>query len=78
MLPARSRALHKSLRRPRPGPCPCTALQKINHFNGMLEICRKKSMARNLSKMAKIFPEHYDFFPKTFLLPNDMQVRAHA
>lgn len=50
--------------------------QKINHFNGMLEICRKKSMARNLAKMQKIFPGHYEFFPRTFILPNDMQVRA--
>lgn len=54
------------------------ALQKINHFNGMLEICRKKSMARNLAKMAKLFPGHYDFVPKTFLLPNDLQVGAGA
>jgi hypothetical protein len=29
--------------------------------------------ARNLSKMSKLFAEHYDFFPKTFLLPNDIQ-----
>jgi len=47
--------------------------QKINHFNGMLELCRKKSMARNLSKMCKLFPEHYDFMPRTFSLPIDMQ-----
>ncbi|KAF5836848.1 tubulin-tyrosine ligase family-domain-containing protein [Dunaliella salina] len=47
--------------------------QKINHFNGMLELCRKKNMARNLSKMCKLFPEHYDFMPRTFSLPIDMQ-----
>ena len=48
--------------------------QKINHFNGMLEICRKKSMARNLQKLQKRFPDHYDFFPVTFILPNDVNV----
>ncbi len=48
--------------------------QKINHFNGMLEICRKKNMARNLMKMARMFPEHYDFFPRTFVLPSELQV----
>jgi hypothetical protein len=49
--------------------------QKINHFNGMLEICRKKSMARNLSKMAKLFPEHYGAHPGTVVtgIPAPMQ-----
>lgn len=32
--------------------------QKINHFHGMLQICRKKSLARNLSVMHK-----YDHLP---------------
>lgn len=40
----------------------------------MLELCRKRSMARNLQKIQKLFPEHYDFFPRTFILPGDMQV----
>jgi len=47
------------------------AHQKINHFHGMLEICRKKSMARNLQRMAKARPGEYAFFPTTFILPND-------
>ena len=51
-----------------------TIVQKINHFNGMLELCRKRSMARNLMKIQKLFPDHYDFFPKTFTLPNDLTV----
>ena len=41
----------------------------------MLELCRKRSMARNLMKIQKMFPEHYDFFPKTFILPSDVGVR---
>lgn len=40
----------------------------------MLELCRKRSMARNLQKIQKMFPEAYDFFPKTFTLPLDLQV----
>ena len=42
----------------------------------MLELCRKRSMARNLMKIQKMFPEHYDFFPKTFILPSDVGVRV--
>lgn len=38
--------------------------QKINHFNGMLEICRKNRMGRNLLKMQKVFPVEYDFIPE--------------
>jgi tubulin polyglutamylase TTLL6/13 len=53
-----------------------SASQKINHFNGMLELCRKRNMARNLQKIQKMFPEHYDFFPKTFTLPTDLQVSS--
>ncbi|GLC65380.1 hypothetical protein PLESTF_000287300 [Pleodorina starrii] len=48
-----------------------TKVQKINHFSGMLEICRKRAMARNLMKMARQFPQHFDFFPRTFILPGD-------
>ncbi|GIL81822.1 hypothetical protein Vretimale_1419 [Volvox reticuliferus] len=50
-----------------------TKIQKINHFSGMLEICRKRAMARNLMKMARQFPQHYDFFPRTFILPGDKE-----
>jgi hypothetical protein len=42
----------------------------------MLEICRKRAMARNLMKMAKLFPQHFDFFPRTFILPTDREVTA--
>lgn len=47
-------------------------MQKINHFAGMLEICRKRSMARNLANMAALLPKEYAFFPKSFVLPDDM------
>lgn len=48
-------------------------LQKINHFAGMLELCRKKTLARNISAMAAQFPGHFQFCPKTYVLPDDLE-----
>ncbi|XP_020567845.1 tubulin polyglutamylase TTLL6 isoform X2 [Oryzias latipes] len=55
--------------------------QKINHFPGMNEICRKDSLARNLNRMLKLFPKDYNIFPKTWCLPadySDFQVYTRA
>ncbi|KAJ8304722.1 hypothetical protein KUTeg_018305 [Tegillarca granosa] len=45
--------------------------QKINHFPGMSEICRKDLLARNMNRMLKLFPKEYNVFPKTWCLPAD-------
>ncbi|XP_066119962.1 tubulin polyglutamylase TTLL6 [Saccopteryx bilineata] len=45
--------------------------QKINHFPGMSEICRKDLLARNMSRMLKLFPNEFHFFPRTWCLPAD-------
>ncbi|KAF5403738.1 hypothetical protein PHET_02776 [Paragonimus heterotremus] len=45
--------------------------QKINHFPGMSELCRKDSLARNLNRMSKAFPKDYAIFPKTWCLPSE-------
>ncbi|XP_041087353.1 tubulin polyglutamylase ttll6 [Polyodon spathula] len=45
--------------------------QKINHFPGMSEICRKDLLARNMNRMRKLFPKEYNIFPRTWCLPAD-------
>uniref|UniRef100_G1KFB6 Tubulin tyrosine ligase like 6 n=1 Tax=Anolis carolinensis TaxID=28377 RepID=G1KFB6_ANOCA len=45
--------------------------QKVNHFPGMSEICRKDLLARNMSRMLKLFPKEFNFFPRTWCLPAD-------
>ncbi|NXN90923.1 TTL13 polyglutamylase, partial [Rhinopomastus cyanomelas] len=55
--------------------------QKINHFPGMIEICRKDLLARNLNRMLRLFPEDYNIFPRTWCLPadyGDLQAYSHA
>lgn len=43
--------------------------QKINHFPGMYALARKNFLARNLTKLRKVFPGDYDFYPLTWVLP---------
>ena len=44
---------------------------------GMLELCRKKLLARNLAAMAEVLPEHYGTFsPKAFQLPEQYALLA--
>ncbi|XP_017032956.1 tubulin polyglutamylase TTLL13 isoform X2 [Drosophila kikkawai] len=45
--------------------------QQINHFPGMVEICRKDLLSRNLNRMLKLFPGDYRIFPRTWLMPTD-------
>lgn len=45
--------------------------QRINHFPGSHEICRKDSLAKNLSRMEKQFPTQFNFMPQTWVLPQD-------
>ncbi|XP_053573677.1 tubulin polyglutamylase TTLL13 [Bombina bombina] len=45
--------------------------QKINHFPGMSEICRKDLLARNMNRLLKLFPKEYSIFPRTWCLPAD-------
>ncbi|XP_073977958.1 tubulin polyglutamylase ttll6-like isoform X3 [Rhodnius prolixus] len=46
--------------------------QRVNHFPGMLEICRKDLLARNLNRMLKLFPSDYNFYPRSWCLPTEL------
>ncbi|XP_068095246.1 tubulin polyglutamylase TTLL7 isoform X1 [Hyperolius riggenbachi] len=43
--------------------------QRINHFPGMGEICRKDCLSRNMTKMIKCQPHEYSFIPHTWIFP---------
>ncbi|CAD8180271.1 unnamed protein product [Paramecium octaurelia] len=43
--------------------------QRINHFPGSYMLGKKNELCRNLNRMRKMFPEDYDFFPRTWQLP---------
>lgn len=45
--------------------------QRVNQYPGIYVISRKHNLARNLMKMQRSFPEEYDFFPKTWVLPHE-------
>ncbi|XP_004841438.1 tubulin polyglutamylase TTLL7 isoform X1 [Heterocephalus glaber] len=45
--------------------------QRINHFPGMGEICRKDFLARNMTKMIKSRPLDYTFVPRTWIFPSE-------
>nr|XP_006821586.1 PREDICTED: tubulin polyglutamylase TTLL13-like [Saccoglossus kowalevskii] len=45
--------------------------QKINHFPGMSEICRKDLLARNMNRLLKLFPKEFNVFPRSWCLPAD-------
>ncbi|KAF8570961.1 hypothetical protein P879_04301 [Paragonimus westermani] len=45
--------------------------QRINHFPGMIEICRKDFLAKNCIRMNRLEPVEYSFVPKTWVLPQE-------
>jgi tubulin polyglutamylase TTLL6/13 len=54
-----------------------SSVQRINHFPAMSVISRKNTLALTLARMKEQFPLDYDFFPRTFLLPNDAPKLHH-
>ncbi len=46
--------------------------QIINHFPGMPNIARKNRMGQNLNRMLKMFPQEYGYFPRTWVLPQEL------
>ena len=47
--------------------------QKVNHFPRTTELTRKDCMYKNLARMQSQYgARHFDFIPKTFILPNEL------
>lgn len=46
--------------------------QRINHFPGMHELSRKDLLCRHMSRMEKLHPAEYNFFPRTWIFPADL------
>ncbi|EUB60003.1 Tubulin polyglutamylase TTLL7 [Echinococcus granulosus] len=45
--------------------------QRVNHFPGMVEICRKDFFTKHYNKQAKSDSRNYNFYPKTWILPQE-------
>jgi tubulin polyglutamylase TTLL6/13 len=45
--------------------------QKVNQFTGIYQITKKNNLARNLIKLRKAFPDKFQFFPRTWILPGE-------
>eukprot|EP00794_Sanderia_malayensis_P008006 gene8006-8865_t len=52
--------------------------QKINHFPGMGEICRKDTLARNMAKVQKERPEDFNFVPQTWVFPGEIRLTRNG
>ena len=46
--------------------------QRLNHFPSMLEICRKVSLSKHMSRMAARLPSEFNFYPLSFQLPKQL------
>ena len=47
--------------------------QRMNHFPGMLEICRKGGLSKHTKRMASRLPMFYSFHPRSFFIPNELE-----
>ena len=43
--------------------------QRANHFLGMYNICRKSTLGMHLNRFKKEHPDHFNFFPLTWVYP---------
>ena len=46
--------------------------QKISHYPAIYVLAKKNFLGRGLMRMAKAFPQEYNFFPPTWTLPSDL------
>jgi hypothetical protein len=55
------------------------AWQRVNHFPSMTLICRKVLLSHQLTRMASLFPDAYNFFPLSFSCRSDVSaILAYA
>jgi len=47
--------------------------QRVNFFPGIGCLARKDNLSRNLARLRKMFPDEYDFFPETYVMPMDYE-----
>jgi len=52
--------------------------QKTNHFPASWNLGRKDLLWRNVARMKRQFPQHYDIMPAGFVLPDDYPAWASA
>ncbi|XP_071322276.1 tubulin polyglutamylase TTLL11 isoform X2 [Trachinotus anak] len=46
---------------------------QVNKFPGMIEMLRKINMSRAVRTMQELFPEEYNFYPRSWILPEEYQ-----
>ncbi|TWW66326.1 Tubulin polyglutamylase TTLL11 [Takifugu flavidus] len=47
---------------------------QVNKFPGMIEMLRKINTSRAVRTMQELFPEEYDFYPRSWILPEEFQL----
>ncbi|XP_072228049.1 tubulin polyglutamylase TTLL11 isoform X2 [Leuresthes tenuis] len=46
---------------------------QVNKFPGMVEMLRKVNLSRAVRTLQELFPEEYDFYPRSWILPEEYQ-----
>uniref|UniRef100_A0A1A7WBD4 Tubulin tyrosine ligase-like family, member 11 n=1 Tax=Iconisemion striatum TaxID=60296 RepID=A0A1A7WBD4_9TELE len=46
---------------------------QVNKFPGMVEMLRKINLSRAMRTMQELFPEEYNFYPRSWILPEEYQ-----
>ncbi|XP_024918355.1 tubulin polyglutamylase TTLL11 isoform X2 [Cynoglossus semilaevis] len=46
---------------------------QVNKFPGMIEMLRKINLSRAMRTVQELFPEEYDFYPRSWILPEEYQ-----
>jgi len=47
--------------------------QRVNHFPAMMGITKKSQLAQLLKKMKDMYPQDFNFFPKSWNVPTQLQ-----